>query len=260
VHTVVWLCRGWLQGLIFLSSRKIASTQDALWAEPTAASQCPTNAATKTPRDLQTMSPLADFLGTLLHEGRAVLRGHPDSTSFHDQDAARVLERAYSSHRLGLAGSLLDFDAAVAQAAAAVVCNACWFLASRNEPESELERLLTFAGPPRSPAEHYSADLVLRFLPQVHRRAKAQNPSDRLTGLVADILRCWPLSGILADLDEAPLTSLDFGGHPGLLMLYAERFALHEKTAWIPSGTALEYFELVYAELGKQCPGQKVAP
>jgi MoxR-vWA-beta-propeller ternary system domain bpX4 len=206
------------------------------------------------------MSPLAEFLDILLHEGRAILRGHPGAPAFQDPDAARVLEHAFSSYRLGLAGPLLDFDAAVAQAAAAVVCNASWFQVSRNEPESELERLLTFPGPPRTPAEHISADLVLRFLPQVHRRAKAHNPSDRLTELVAEVLRRWPLSGVLADIEEAPLTPLGFGGHPGLLMLYAERFAKHEKAAWIPSGPGLEYCELVFGELGKKSPGQKEAP
>jgi hypothetical protein len=206
------------------------------------------------------MSQLAEFLDTLLHEGRAVMRGHPDNVDFQDPPTARLLEKAYSTYRLSVAGPLLDFSPGPAQAAAVLVCNACWFLVSRDEPESELERLLAMPGPPRSPGEHLSADLVLRFLPQVHRRAKAHNPGDKLTALLGKVLRRWPLSGVLADIDEVPLTPLTFGGHPGLLMLYAERLAQHEKPAWIPSGPALAYVELVYADLGKDCPEPKEVP
>ena len=89
---------------------------------------------------------------------------------------------------------------------------------------------------------------------------KVHNHGDKLTALLEEVLRRWPLSGVLADIDEAPLTPLTFGGHPGLLMLYAERLAQHEKPAWIPSGAAMEYVELVYADLGKDCPEPKEGP
>jgi hypothetical protein len=136
-------------------------------------------------------------------------------------------------------------------AAAALVWRACWFLLSRNEPETELERLLVLPGPARTAAEHLSADLTLRFLPQVHRRARAHSPSDKLTTLLADLLLRWPLAGVLADLDDGPLTPPTFDDHPGLLMLYAERLAAHHKPAWIPKGLGRDYLELVYDDLGK---------
>jgi hypothetical protein len=199
------------------------------------------------------MSPFAEFLDLLLREGRAVLKGPlaPSSLPSQAPDVVDILRRAYAGHCLSVAGPPLEFDVATALAAAALVYHACWFLVSHAEPAIELERLLALRGPPGSPATHLSADLLLRFLPQVHRRAKAMNPADRLTTLLADVLRHWPLSGVLADLDEGPLVPPAFDGHAGLWMVYAERLARHEKPAWVPQGPSLAYLELVYRELGK---------
>src|SRR5262249_54286450 len=105
------------------------------------------------------------------------------------------------------------------------------------------------------PAAHLSADLTLRFLAPIHRRARGRDPADRLTSLLADILRRWPLSGVLADVEDEPLTSPDWGGHAGLWMLYAERLAQNEKPAWVPRESGLEFVQLVYAELGKDPAG-----
>src|SRR5207253_6819460 len=105
---------------------------------------------------------------------------------------------------------------------------------------------------PPSAAQHLSADLVLRYLPQVYHRARAFAPDDALTQALAAALRQWPLSGVLADLEEGPLTPVDFHGHPGLQLLYAERLARHEKPAWVPGGRGFEVVELVLAERGRE--------
>jgi hypothetical protein len=80
---------------------------------------------------------------------------------------------------------------------------------------------------------------------------RALAPDDPLAGLLANLLRQWPLSGVLSDVSEAPLTLPEFGGHPGLLLLYAERLARSEKPAWMPGGKGREYVELVFHGLGK---------
>jgi hypothetical protein len=72
-----------------------------------------------------------------------------------------------------------------------------------------------------------------------------------LASYLADLLRTWPLSGVLSDLPEGPEDVGDLGGHPGLWMLYAERLAIDERPAWMVRGPAREYVELVFHELGK---------
>ncbi len=197
------------------------------------------------------MSSLADFVRLLLRDGRVILAQPPDAGPGHDPEAAAVLEQAFADQRLTVAGPLIDFDAPTALAAAALVRRACRFLVNRNQPAAELAGALAMPGPPRTPAQHLSADLTLRFLPQVHRRARALDPADPLPARLAEVLRRWPLAGVLAAVDEGPLTPPDFAGHPGLLLLYAERWSRGQKPAWMPRGPGRPYLELVWADLGR---------
>jgi hypothetical protein len=195
------------------------------------------------------MASLTDFLRGLLEEGQVVLDG-PPPCEVADDGAAAYLTSIYKDYRLEIAGPPILFDAATALLAAGVVRHACWFLLSRREPPEELSARLRMPRTPATPAHHLSADLLLRYLPQVHRRAQALAADDPLPAVLAEILRRWPFSGVLASVSEGPLTDLDLGGHPGLLLAYAERLALHPKPAWIPPGKALEYVELVFRERG----------
>jgi hypothetical protein len=197
------------------------------------------------------MSPLAEFLQALLREGRVLLRAHPPEPAGRPADALAVLQRAHSDCRLAVAGPPLDFDADTAFAAAELVRQACWFLANHDQPEEVLQKALVMPRPPRTPAEHLSADLLLRFVPQIHRRARALDPADRLTELLAVLLRRWPLSGVLSAVEEGPTEPPELGGHAGLQLLYAERWAANPKAAWLPRGRGFEHVELVWGELGK---------
>jgi hypothetical protein len=207
------------------------------------------------------MASLAAFLDRLLAEGSAVLRDPPQ---LHAQDcraAVARLEAAHADVRLDVAGPPLPFDAPAALAAAQFVWQACWFLLQRREPREEVERVLQLPGAPRTAAEHLSADLTLRLLPQVHRRARGADAADVLTRRLTQALRQAPLSGVLADLDEGPCDPVELDGHPGLLLLYAERLAEKVRPAWVPeSGPARPYVELVFAERGLPLPPPAAAP
>jgi hypothetical protein len=126
---------------------------------------------------------------------------------------------------------------------------ACWFLLEHDEPPATLERLLVLS-PRNAAAAHLSADLTLRYLPQIHRRARSLAVDDVLPRLLAKILREWPLSGALSDVAEEPLSPLDFTAHPGLMLLYAERVADQPRPAWVTTGRTWEYLELVYQGRG----------
>jgi hypothetical protein len=204
------------------------------------------------------MPTLAAFVQRLLTEGKALLRKPPSFSAAERAEAARVLEPAFGAYRLSVAGPALDFDTAAAVAAAEYVAAACWFLLHRDEDTAAVEKALDFPAPPEpSPAACLSADLTLRYLPQVYRRARGLDPSDVLTAALARTLRRWPLSGVLSDEEEEPLTPAALGGHPGLLLLYAERLADHYRPAWSPAGAVREFVELVFAERGLAVPAAK---
>jgi len=197
------------------------------------------------------MATLGEFLQGLFEEGRIVLKGRPVPSMGDRPAAIALLEAAFELHRLDVAGPPIPFDAPSALVAGELIRQASWFLVNRSEPVEEMERSLAIPHPPRSASEHLSADLAFRFLPQIERRARSISPGDWLSNFLADLLRSWPLSGVLSDIEEGPETVGDLGGHPGLWMLYAERLARDEKPAWMLSGPARGHVELVFLGLGK---------
>jgi hypothetical protein len=200
------------------------------------------------------MDSLDEFLGRLFDEGRVVLRDRPASAPSPDPRAVGRLERVFAAYRLEVAGPLIAFEPRVAVAAAELVRQACWALVDRSEPVEALARRLGMSRPPARPEDHLSADLTMRYLPVVHRRARALDAADALAGLLATVLRDWPLSGVLADLDDGPARPPDLGSHPGLMLLYAERLARHERSAWRPAAAAMPYVELALRDLGRGPP------
>lgn len=208
----------------------------------------------RSPIPMGLMAFFVDFLERLWKEGAVVLRARPSVDARERQPAERFLAAAFEEHRLDVAGPPIAFDAASALAAAERLWLACWFLLHRGDAPDEIEKCLPPLAPPESAAEHLSTDLVLRFAAQVHRRAKGLAPADILTKWLEQILRGHPLSGVLADIEEGPLTPIRLGDHAGLHLLYAERLAEKVRPAWVPEGPALAYVEMVFAECGLSVP------
>jgi hypothetical protein len=201
------------------------------------------------------MSALPEFVESLFANGEVTFTERPVTTPAERTQTIDGLRRAYRIHNLDLAGPELPFQEATALACAELLRRACWFLIDRTETPEVVTQALVLP-PPRSPAEHWSADLVLRLLPVPLRRAQAIAADDPVAVQLTQIARQWPLSGVLTDIADAPQSPLEFGGHPGLLMLYAERLAENPKAAWVPEGVAYDYVELVFREAGKSIPAR----
>lgn len=191
----------------------------------------------------------APFIQSLLWEGRLLVEPAP----FWEPNAAAVtlLEEAFAERALDLAGPPLEIALDVMVAAVKVVYRFGWYALHANVVLPEDDQSLKMPLVPQTPSQHFSADVVLRFLAALHARVKKQAPQDGLGKQLQTVLRDWPLSGVLADIVEPPAIPVDFGGHPGLCYLYAERLAQKERPGWLPSGSTLEYVELVWDALGK---------
>jgi MoxR-vWA-beta-propeller ternary system domain bpX4 len=198
------------------------------------------------------MSPLLEFARRVVDQGELILKGPPAFSSKDDAAATPFLEQAFLEYRLEVAGPLIEFDCASALKAARVLAYAAWFFLNRSEPNERLAEMLYFPKKPVTASEHLSADLLLCYVPQIHRRAQARAPGDFLVERLGEILHQWPLSGVLSDVHEAPTTELDLGCHAGLWLLYAERLALHPRASWFARGPAWEYVELVFRERGQE--------
>ena len=188
-----------------------------------------------------------DFLAAMFHEGKVAFRSAGVPRELPTERDAAILVETFARFALSVAGPAIRVDVRIALEAAEVVRQACWALVDREERPEALRKRLRMRAAPSTPSEHLSADLTLRYLPQILGRARGLDPSDPMAEILVDLLRRWPLSGALADIDEPPLGPLDLGGHPGLLLLFAERIAAHDRPTWRPesSSPAYEYYRLV---------------
>lgn len=194
------------------------------------------------------------LLGRLLAEGEVDLVARPVLDPRSVGRIEELLGDAFADYRLAVAGPLLPFDPAAAVAAAEVVVAACWFAVSTDEPDEEIGQTVRLPPPPVVEA-HLSADLTLRYAAGVYRRAFGRAPDDALTLALAEVLRDWPLSGVLSAVADPPRGDLEFGGHPGLQLLYAERLADNCKPAWVPAGgRCRDVAEMVFQERGRALP------
>ena len=87
------------------------------------------------------------------------------------------------------------------------------------------------------------------------KRARLRGEGESLAGEIESLLRRWPLSGVLVDLDGEPSKDLSFDGHSGLLLLYSERLRVHGRVGWLTTDAqAREWVERAYQEHGKLTP------
>jgi hypothetical protein len=202
------------------------------------------------------MTPFHEFLTQLLDQGKIVFRSATAPRDRPSPPAIATLAEAFEVYSLAVAGPRIAFDPATACAAADFLRQSSWALVNHDEHMTDLEKRLTMPGSPLTPSQHLSADLTLRYLPQVLRRARGLDPVDPLVVRLANVLRQWPLSGVLSDVEDGPVGPLQFGEHPGLMLLYAERLIDHDRPSWRPDrrGPAWDYYELVLQEHGQSVP------
>ena len=195
-------------------------------------------------------TPFHEFLIELLKEGKIVFRSAKAPRDPISPRAVAFLAEAFKIHSAAVAGPPIAFDSEAASTSAEFLRQSSWALVNHDERMADLEKRLNLPGSPRTPSQHLSADLTLRYLPQVLQRARGLNPDDPLVECAANVLRRWPLSGVLSDVVEAPIEHIELGSHPGLLLLYAERLTKNDRSGWRPERSTLawEYYQLAGGE------------
>src|SRR5688572_9689266 len=113
------------------------------------------------------MPPFPEWLSRVLAGGASVQEDSPALRPEERPAAVELLRAAFEDHALDVAGAPLPFDPDAALAAALLLARACWHLVGDEDTKPALR--LDVAP---SPAAHLSADVTLRFLPAVHRRAR----------------------------------------------------------------------------------------
>jgi len=148
------------------------------------------------------MTPSSDnyFLNTICH-----LRNHEEMliydrfislTPKEEQGVGDFLREEYILESLNYPYNPPVFEQEAAIWAARVVFNASQLLLSREKGEQDMALLLSVYGGVITAAAVLSADICLRFLPDVIGKAKEIDPDDPLVLLLEDILRKWHYSAV----------------------------------------------------------------
>jgi MoxR-vWA-beta-propeller ternary system domain bpX4 len=121
--------------------------------------------------------------------------------------AADFLETEYENECLGYPGMAPAFDAAAALWGAQTVYSSAQLLLYRQDKEADLASVLLPYTGPMTPSAILSADLCLRFLPDVLQMAKQMDSDDLLVTLLTTLLQQWHYSAIGYRFD---ITGADF--------------------------------------------------
>ncbi|MBI1840736.1 MAG: hypothetical protein HYR88_07795 [Verrucomicrobia bacterium] len=169
---------------------------------------------------------LTEFLRRLFDEGKGQVRSGPPPVI--DASSRALLAEAEAIAREELIGQPPRYRPLVAEWAASLLYSACQFVVCREAPADEIVRLLKSPCPEsHSPETDWSADLVLRHLPDVFRQARHLSPSDPLVRELAVLGADWPLSSVGMPLEIAPDVA-SFASHRCLWQLYVDRVIRRE--------------------------------
>lgn len=166
---------------------------------------------------------LADFLQSLFAGGKVVANGKPETFSPDELRAAeQLLRQFYSEDMLEMPALAPDFHAKAALGAAQYLYNAVQLIINRDLNAEAAENHLACLPEPASPEIIYSADLTLRYLPELFTLAKGLSPLDVVATKLKETAACWPFSSVGVDIG-AEYTLEHIVGHPSLKFAYTDR-------------------------------------
>ena len=199
------------------------------------------------------MTPFHEFLTQLFDQGKIVFRDAPRAIGPRRRPS-RSWPAAFETYSLAVAGPRIAFDPEIACAAAEFLRQASWALVNRDERMTDLEKRLKMPGSPLTPSQHLSADLTMRYLPQVLRRARGLDPSDPLVARIANVLRTLAaLRSPLRRHRRPPWSRCNSAGIRGSCSCTPSVWSATIDRAGGPieTGRAWDYYELVLQEHGQ---------
>ncbi|MCK6694735.1 MAG: hypothetical protein L6Q97_21875 [Thermoanaerobaculia bacterium] len=166
---------------------------------------------------------LADFLQSLFAEGKVVATGKTGAFTPDDLlSAEQALRQFYEEDALEMPAIAPDFHAAAALGATQYLYNAVQLIINRDLDAEAVENHLACLPEPASPEIIYSADLTLRYLPELFTLAKGLSPRDIVVVKLRETATRWPFSSVGVEPgDEYTLENIV--GHPSLKYAYADR-------------------------------------
>lgn len=139
------------------------------------------------------------------------------------KDVISFLEEEYLEESTGFPANAPSFDAEAALWGAKTIYAAAGVLLDRNQNNNELELLFPQYEGNIDAGSILSADLCLRFLPNILFPLKRIDIEDKVISLLEDILATWHFSGINYQLDYSKINFTTISDHACMYQLYCDR-------------------------------------
>lgn len=140
---------------------------------------------------------LTKFIQDLLEKGQVTVAGQ--LMSFSEQDIGQsvtILKGFYAEDRLEMPLEAPEFSPEAALWAVQYLYHAIQFVMLRDLGEEQVTKHLTAYSGNITPEAVYSADLMLRYLPDLLHLAKGLAPDDVLVTSLKNTLEQWPFSSV----------------------------------------------------------------
>lgn len=178
---------------------------------------------------------MRQFLENLFSTGEVTVV--PPGTDFEmGMEVSVEILRFDRAARLAMAGTAPRLNVAVATWAARMLAEAARLTIARELGPEHVRKVFSVSCPkPRSPEVDYSADLFLRYLPDLVKVVERLAADDPLLAHLRQLGADWPLSSVgVKGLSLAPIDP--FIDHPGLRQLYVDRILATGDTSRLPDG------------------------
>lgn len=173
------------------------------------------------------------FLKMIQHlwqEEEVVLYGYLlKVTKSEATETSNFLKEKYEQEALGYPYQAPAFDPGAATWAATLCYKATQLLLYRENEEEDIPALFNKYTGPQTPSAIVSADLCLRFVPDIISELKVIDPGDPLIEILEAILQEWHYSGVSYDLEIETLDFKTILSDPCLRQLYCDRIIQYKK-------------------------------
>ena len=197
---------------------------------------------------------LIRFLNELQENGRVHVNIKPDVSESVLAAFDASLRNYEHMYRLELPGDAPDYIPIVGRWAGLLLYQVSQFLVFREIGAEIVEAALRKPCPmPRSPAVCYSADLMLRFIPDCHSLARGFAQDDPLVGNLRTLAAQWPLSSV-GIKELGPLDCGAFIDNRCLRAMYVDRILERKDTSRLSDERTCDAVRSALGAYSELCP------
>ena len=170
------------------------------------------------------------------------------SVSQNDEnEAITFLEQEYNKEAYNFPHKAPDFDHKAALWAGKIVYYASLYLLYRENDDQEIAALIQDYPDEQTPSAILSADVVLRFIPDILSELQAIDTGDVLVSLLEKIIIKWHYSALHHDLPWSELSHDTMDTDKCLLQLYCNRII---KNKIITLARVSPYYKVIKSNMG----------